>query len=1062
MKTKLYPPYLKLLAVVMICMASLGSIKIQAQATYAVPVSIGNSPCSSSTTTSRGFMQFRYTSNNLTLSTVPPTSCNLAGLESPGFYEYNSGISFNPADQNLYFTRYQNPHTYVWRWKPGTACPPSTAILTTYYNTYVIGLTFDAEGMGYQLIYTGNYPYGLALQTVDFANNTFGPIIPVSLPSGINPLQGNGDFVIMPNGQFMAILDNNYMTINYQDYGVAPLQATLINIIPGNTIIGLSYSDGKLVASDYYTSYSNSPYTGGQGRYRSNYYEVSIVDGVRTPITTFPCYFSTDMTDINTAIGVAKKLSSATPTGTPGVYDLCYDIYVQNYGNWPLTNVSVTENLDGVFGRVGTVSNVSNVSVTLVDNPAGVVLNPGFTGGSGPASRRELLNSSLSTLPASPSANNHFTIRVCFRARNIEIGRVYNNNVVASGTGYLDARVSDTSTDGDNPDLNSNAKPDDPGEDQPTPFVILTTAEMPPCEALNRVLYTQTFGTGSGNGLNTTIPAATGSAGTAYTGYTGATSQPLGVERYAIARNAQNGNTSRWINLTDHTGNNNGRMMVVNADVHHNIIYRDRVNVPCGNLRYSLFAFVANIGNSSYETFCQDAFGQMVYPKLVFTIRNPANGHIITNLTTPDITSPNWTQYGMKFVMPAGLTQVDIEISNAAAGGCGNDLAIDDIQFGLCDPTPTVLANPTAGCVGGITTFDATLSDPTVIAGPLDYQWEMSTNNSSWTPISGATNQTYTINPLQSNDVGRYYRVRVAAAGDINNTSCRYTSASFLLTAKDTSEAPTHIVPDPAFTTCPENPVTLTVGGGRLGTNAVWRWYTQSCGGTLIGEGASIIVSPAVTTTYYVRAEGDCNITACAEATITVIPCEILPIRFLQFNAVQQEKSIGLNWRITTSEQVSHFEIERSFDGKTFRTLGQLNQSAAANTTAGFSYTDADLTGTSNTLYYRIKAVGKQGTNKYSNILTVRLNKVISEKMRISPNPASSVLNITFYSPTRKLVEYQLMDMTGKVVLKKAYNAEPGQNIIYLNDLGRLSEGAYTVMLRNGDKWEYERLLLKR
>lgn len=1048
---KLYPITYKLVVIILASITSLVSVDANAQsATYAVPVSIGSIPCSS--TVAKGFMQFRYTSNNLTLSTVPPTSCNLSGLAYPGFSEYSAGISFNPADQNLYYTRYVSPHSYVWRWMPGTACPPSTAVLVKYDSTYVIGLTFDANGLGYQLLYTGNAPYGLALQTVNFATNTFGPIIPVSLPPGMNALQGNGDFVIMPNGQFMAILDNNYITINHQDYNVAPLHATLISVIPGNTIIGLSYSDGKLVASDYYTSYSNAPYNGGAGRRRSNYYEISIVDGERIPITTFPCYFSTDMTDINTAIGAAKKLSSATPTGSPGVYDLCYDIYVQNYGNWPLNRVSVTENL-GIINA----GNVSNVSVTLLDNPAGVVLNPSFNG----TTNRELLNTNLSNLPASPAANNHFTIRVCFRLSGVEIGKVYNNNVTASGYGYLNTRVVDLSTNGDNPDLNSNAKPDDPGEDQPTPFVVLTTAEMPPCEALNRVLYIQNFGSGAGNGLITAIPAVTGGAGTPYTAYNGATSQPLGVERYAITNNANNGYPSRWISRTDHT-TGSGRMMVVNADVHRNVIYRDRVNVPCGNLRYSLFAFVSNISNSTYETFCQDAFGQMNYPKLVFTVRNAANGNIITNLTTPDITSPNWTQFGMKFIMPSGITQIEIEISNAAPGGCGNDLAIDDIQFGLCDPTPTVVANPRAGCVGGITTFDATLSDPTVIAGTLNYRWERSNDNINWTAIGGATNQTYTINPLQSTDVGRYYRVMVAAAGQIDNTSCRYTSNSFLLQAKDTSRAPTHITANPAFTTCPENPITLTVQGGYRGSNAVWRWYSGSCGGTPVGVGSSIIVNPATTTTYYVRAEGDCNITACAQATVTIIPCEILPIQFLQFNAVQREKSVDLNWRITTSEQISHFEIERSFDGKSFRKIGELQQTLSANTTANFSYSDTDMTGASNTIYYRVKAVGKLGTNKYTNVLTVRLDKISTEKLRISPNPASSVLHITFYSSSRRPVDYQLMDITGKIVMKKSYNAEAGQNIIYVNDLGKFAEGTYTLMLKNGDNWEYERLVLKR
>jgi hypothetical protein len=59
---------------------------------------------------------------------------------------------------------------------------------------------------------------------------------------------------------------------------------------------------------------------------------------------------------------------------------------------------------------------------------------------------------------------------------------------------------------------------------------------------------------------------------------------------------------------------------------------------------------------------------------------------VLTQIQTDEITSNGWQQYGMKWVMPAGYTNVVFELVNAGAGGCGNDLAIDDIQFGICDP----------------------------------------------------------------------------------------------------------------------------------------------------------------------------------------------------------------------------------------------------------------------------------------------------------------------------------------------------------------------------------------
>lgn len=69
---------------------------------------------------------------------------------------------------------------------------------------------------------------------------------------------------------------------------------------------------------------------------------------------------------------------------------------------------------------------------------------------------------------------------------------------------------------------------------------------------------------------------------------------------------------------------------------------------------------------------------------------------------------------------------------------------------------------------------------------------------------------------------------------------------------------------------CEGESTTLSVVSGSLNDADHWQWYSASCGGTPIGQGSSINVSPLVTTTYYVRGEGNCDGTSCAEITITV------------------------------------------------------------------------------------------------------------------------------------------------------------------------------------------------
>ena len=58
--------------------------------------------------------------------------------------------------------------------------------------------------------------------------------------------------------------------------------------------------------------------------------------------------------------------------------------------------------------------------------------------------------------------------------------------------------------------------------------------------------------------------------------------------------------------------------------------------------------------------------------------------------------------------------------------------------------------------------------------------------------------------------------------------------------------------------TCSGSPATLSVVSGNLNGAANWEWYVGSCGGTTIGTGQSIVVSPSASTTYYVRGVGNC------------------------------------------------------------------------------------------------------------------------------------------------------------------------------------------------------------
>jgi hypothetical protein len=870
----------KLLLILFSVMCIMQLAKAQ-PATFSNPLGIGRNGCGAGTGTFRAandsLYYFNYLSPNLSNSITPITACQpllrtnfapLSGYINKPFLIYNASVAFNPADQKIYYvwTDYAVPapyKSYIWRWDP-TTCPTAVAGLDTFktFNTDIGGITFDGNGIGWQLEFSGSAPFQGRLRKVDFTTGTIGIPDTLDLTGGKQLWNvGTGDITLTPSGQMYFVFNNKLYTPDYQSAGgpTKHITCTYIDTVKlpaGKTgLPGLAFGSGDLIAS----------YSGGAAGTNCIYKKIDPVTGDTASVNyaAIKGVYSTDMTQINSGIGPSKKLISVIPTGTPKQYDVVYEVYTQNYGTVPLTNVQVTDDLKSING----VGNVSNVGAFLTGNPAGITLNSLYNG----TTNINLL-APAQNLPCYPVANNNFTIRIKCRLSNILDGVIYYNSAIATANGFKNVALKDSSTDGDNPDLNQNDKTDDFGEGQPTPFVITLTPTTPPCAVLSQVLYNQDFG--NGTGLINSIPPSV-AVPSASTTYLGATVQPLAVNSFTVTNNATQGDLSNWISLTDRTGGVNGRMMVVNADAAAGIIYRDTLPVSCPGQQYSLSFWAAFIGNGAYQTVC-DGLGGFRFPMITVRIRDKVTGLVITQFTTDTIKLTVWQQLGMKWVMPTGYSNVILELINEGEGGCGNDFALDDIQYGVCDPSPTVNLNAPGGtCLGASVTFTGALSDPGVIPGTKDYQWQWSPapGTGPWTSIGGANAITYTINAVAAADTGRHYRVIIAAQGNIGNPGCQYISPGVKLTGKASSVAAASVSKN-KNNICPGIAVTLTQVGGTLGLNAAWKWYSGSCGSTVIGTGSSIIVTPSITTTYYVLAEGECNTTICTPVTVT-INCDI-------------------------------------------------------------------------------------------------------------------------------------------------------------------------------------------
>lgn len=249
-----------------------------------------------------------------------------------------------------------------------------------------------------------------------------------------------------------------------------------------------------------------------------------------------------------------------------------------------------------------------------------------------------------------------------------------------------------------------------------------------------------------------------------------------------------------WLTLTeDHTpGDVNGYMMLVNASVEPSDFYIDTVKNLCAGTTYEFGAWITNVLKT---TACSPDPKQ---PNLVFNIET-TTGAVLGTYSTGSIdatSSPLWKQYGLFFTTPAGNSTVVIRITNNAPGGCGNDLALDDITFRPCGPKVTAsIVIP-----GGISTDVSFCKDavqPVTINGSVgsgytfpSLQWQESLDNGiTWNDINGATGYSLSVNKTS---VGSYlYRLAVAQGVNISISNCRVTSNPFSVNIQDlpTAEA---------------------------------------------------------------------------------------------------------------------------------------------------------------------------------------------------------------------------------------------------------------------------------
>jgi gliding motility-associated-like protein len=346
----------------------------------------------------------------------------------------------------------------------------------------------------------------------------------------------------------------------------------------------------------------------------------------------------------------------------------------------------------------------------------------------------------------------------------------------------------------------------------------------------------------------------------------------------------------------DHTGDGNGYFMLVNASVQPGAFYIDTVRGLCGGTTYEFAAWIMNV---LLPASCS---GSGTRPDLTLSIER-TDGTVLQTYNTGNIVAtntPTWNQYGSFFTTPAGVTDVVLRIVNNAPGGCGNDLALDDITFRACGPqvTGTIDGIPdydTAFCEGPSKTFVLNCTVSGGFTMPV-FQWQQRTiPQPNWTDIPGATTNSFPASFIANASPGLYeFRLAVAESGNMGSSACRVYSKSFSIII-NANPVTTAANDGPA---CTGGDLQLSATGGAL-----YNW-TGPNAFTATGTPVAITgIQPAQAGKYYVTVSSTAGCTHLDSTIVVVNPVPTAATNFTEDTVCEDDSSqlsasggVGYQW----------------------------------------------------------------------------------------------------------------------------------------------------------------------
>lgn len=175
-------------------------------------------------------------------------------------------------------------------------------------------------------------------------------------------------------------------------------------------------------------------------------------------------------------------------------------------------------------------------------------------------------------------------------------------------------------------------------------------------------------------------------------------------------------------------------------------------------------------------------------------------------------------------------------------------------------------------------------------------------------------------------------------------------------------------------------------------------------------------------------------------------PANVLPVTITTISANRRtDGNIDVKWQAENEMNIDYYETERSGDGRTFRRLGNTAPANNAGGSAAYVYTDVNPLNTDN--YYRIRAIGTDGSIHQTGI--VKVNAIMNEGMiTVYPNLIrGTTVAVHFENKSSGKYGLQVINKAGQMVHNEQVNLQNNNEVKQINFTNRLAAGIYQLII---------------